>query len=93
MTGMQSFESSGLRTLRLISETICWRIKYTAWLLLDLIPRPSLPKRIKEMIPPHECLAAEIEAARLARLRAEAKLAATVRQSAEVRRAVSDWSS
>lgn len=93
MTAIQSSASSGYKTLRLTKEMICWRFRSISLSLLGMLPLPQfgrslLPKRIKELIPSPESLEAEIRAARLARLKAEAKLAATVRQGDEVRRVV-----
>lgn len=49
-----------------------------------------MPKRIRQMIPTEERLDSEIQRAKLARLRAEAKLRDTERQGVVVRRVASD---
>lgn len=93
MTAIQSSTSSAYRTLRSISEMISWRFRSISLSLRGMLPpRPSgrslQPKGRKGLIPEQERLDLEIRQARAARLRAEAKLAATARQGAEVQRVV-----
>lgn len=87
MSAIQLSASSGLKTLRLIGETISWRIRLIGLYLRGMLPPPSfIPKPIKDLMPPPESLEPMIREAKLARLRAEAKLAATVRQADAVHR-------
>lgn len=90
LTVTASSKSSPLQMLRLMRETICWRIKCVIWWIQGTLPgpRPSLltPKRFPL---PEECLESQLRKAKLQRLRAERKLADTRRLAAEVRDVVS----